>query len=109
MTAVGAGNGGRGSPDGCKTSTVQGPDSADLWPDGVDGDLYSRIVRQVRDYPGGVRFRRLIETIHGPDRVYRTVNGQQRPTAEYQRVRRAVHDLADRGVVRAERHRQQAL
>jgi hypothetical protein len=75
----------------------------------VDGDLYSRIVRQVRDYPGGVRFRRLIETIHGPDRVYRTVNGQQRPTAEYQRVRRAVHDLADRGVVRAERHRQQAL
>ena len=87
----------------CQTPGVGPPAIADSWPDGVDGEHYNRVVRVVRDYPGGVRFRWLVETIHGRNRAYETVDGDRRPTAEYQRVRRAVHDLADRGIVRVEK------
>ena len=86
----------------CQTPAGAGA-ACDLWPDGVDADLYNALVRQVRDYPGGVQLTYLAEAIYGPDSVYKTVSGTQRPTAEYQRVRRAVHDLADREVLRTEK------
>jgi hypothetical protein len=87
----------------CKTPGCRATSCASPWPEGIDASLYDAIVRQVRDYPGGAKFTHLVASIYGRHRVYNTDSEEQRrPSAEYQRVRRAVHDLADRGILRAE-------
>jgi hypothetical protein len=93
-------------PDDTERKTPGGtpPSSGSPWPDGVDADRYNAIVRQVRDYPGGARFTFLVQSIYGRHRVYETDSeGQRRPSAEYQRVDRAVADLEARGILRTEK------
>jgi len=95
--------GAAGPESECKTPGCRGTSCTSPWPEGVDAALYDAIVRQVRDYPGGAKFTHLVASIYGRHRVYDADSeGQRRPSAEYQRVRRAVHDLADRGILRAE-------
>lgn len=74
------------------------------WPDRVDADLYNAIVRQARDHPGGTLFTYLVQSIYGRESAY-TIDsdGQRHPSAEYQRVRRAVADLVERGILSTEK------
>jgi len=87
-----------------QTPAVKAAEIGSPWPDHVDANLYNAIVRQVRDYPGGARFTYLVQSIYGRESVY-TVDseGQRHPSAEYQRVHRAVADLVERGIVSTEK------
>jgi hypothetical protein len=90
-----------------QTPAVEVAEIGSPWPDRVDADLYNAIVRQVRDYPGGARFTYLVQSIYGRENIY-TIDseGQRRPSAEYQRVDRAVADLVERGIVSTEKRPQ---